>query len=242
MAHATNVRSSGSREKAGMTTIGAKQPLAADYPGLSGSNVVSHFSDLRDYVGFVARAQLCAGREDTILAYARHLATERSAAPRTVRRRMACLRGFYKDLVRSGSLERSPFAALEMQLPPLPDQQRSGPRRDRAGGARWMRRSRPPRCCAKGDRDGNARARPQSTRNGPTTAHRPAKRQEAEIRLTLSPAGPQPGRGQAQCASEICCGAPSGSSSLRIRSSCTCEVSLDQRAATAARACKVATA
>jgi integrase/recombinase XerD len=77
----------------------------------------AYTSDLRDYVGFVARAQLCAGREDTIVAYARHLATERCAAPRTVRRRMACLRGFYKDLVRSGSLDRSPFAALEMQLP-----------------------------------------------------------------------------------------------------------------------------
>jgi integrase/recombinase XerD len=77
----------------------------------------AYTSDLRDYVGFVARAQLCAGREDTIVAYARHLATERSAAPRTVRRRMACLRGFYRDLVRSGSLAQSPFAALEMQLP-----------------------------------------------------------------------------------------------------------------------------
>jgi integrase/recombinase XerD len=77
----------------------------------------AYTSDLRDYAGFVARAQLCARREDTIVAYARHLAIERSAAPRTVRRRMACLRGFYKDLVRSGSLEQSPFAALEMQLP-----------------------------------------------------------------------------------------------------------------------------
>lgn len=51
------------------------------------------------------------------MAYARHLVTECSAAPRTVRRRMACLRGFHKDLARSGSWERSPFAALEMQLP-----------------------------------------------------------------------------------------------------------------------------
>ncbi len=77
----------------------------------------AYTSDLRDYVGFLGRAQLCAGQEDTIVAYARHLAAERSAAPQTVRRRMACLRGFYKDLVRSGSLERSPFAALQMQLP-----------------------------------------------------------------------------------------------------------------------------
>jgi integrase/recombinase XerD len=30
---------------------------------------------------------------------------------------MACLRGFYKDLVRIGAMESSPFARLEMQLP-----------------------------------------------------------------------------------------------------------------------------
>jgi site-specific recombinase XerD len=83
----------------------------------SDHTVRAYTSDLRDYAGFVARAELCPGREDTIVAYARHLTTERSAAPSTLRRRMACLRGFYKDLVRSGSLERSPFAALEMQLP-----------------------------------------------------------------------------------------------------------------------------
>lgn len=30
---------------------------------------------------------------------------------------MACLRGFYKDLVRAGTIERSPFAQLDIQLP-----------------------------------------------------------------------------------------------------------------------------
>lgn len=52
-----------------------------------------------------------------MLAYARYLTADRAAAPRTLRRRMACLRGFYKDLVRTGVIERSPFAQLEMQLP-----------------------------------------------------------------------------------------------------------------------------
>lgn len=83
----------------------------------SDHTIRAYTSDLRDYFGFVSSGQLCARQEDTILAYARHLATERSAAPRTVRRRMACLRGFYKDLVRSGALRQSPFASLEMQLP-----------------------------------------------------------------------------------------------------------------------------
>jgi site-specific recombinase XerD len=77
----------------------------------------AYTSDLRDYVSFVTRADLCGGEENTVLAYANHLTSARSAAPRTVRRRMACLRGFYKDLVRSGELERSPFANLDMQLP-----------------------------------------------------------------------------------------------------------------------------
>lgn len=83
----------------------------------SDHTIRAYTSDLRDYLGFVGSAKLCARQGDTILAYARHLATERLAAPRTLRRRMACLRGFYKDLVRSGALRQSPFATLEMQLP-----------------------------------------------------------------------------------------------------------------------------
>jgi integrase/recombinase XerD len=74
-------------------------------------------SDLDDYARFLAARRLCPCEGETVLAYAGHLIDERSAAPRTLRRRMACLRGFYKDAVRSGAIERSPFAELEMQLP-----------------------------------------------------------------------------------------------------------------------------
>jgi site-specific recombinase XerD len=74
-------------------------------------------SDLDDYARFLAIRRLCPSAGETVLAYAGYLMDERSAAPRTLRRRMACLRGFYKDAVRSGALERSPFAELEMQLP-----------------------------------------------------------------------------------------------------------------------------
>lgn len=73
--------------------------------------------DLRDYSRFLAARSLCPRREETVLAYASHLIRDRAAAPRTLRRRMACLRGFYRDLVRSGAIGRSPFSALEMQLP-----------------------------------------------------------------------------------------------------------------------------
>src|SRR3954470_21731146 len=105
----------------------------------SDHTIRAYTSDLRDYVGFVSGARLCARREETILAYVRHLATERSAAPRTVRRRMACLRGFYKDLVRSGALRQSPFATLEMQLPRAKSLPRGLSRGDTAclAGAAW---------------------------------------------------------------------------------------------------------
>jgi integrase/recombinase XerD len=77
----------------------------------------AYASDLRDYARFVSARALCPGAGETVLAYAGHLIGERAAAPRTLRRRMACLRGFYRDLVRTGAIERSPFAELEMQLP-----------------------------------------------------------------------------------------------------------------------------
>jgi integrase/recombinase XerD len=77
----------------------------------------AYASDLRNYSAFVASRGLCPQGEATVLAYADYLTGERAAAPRTLRRRMACLRGFYKDLVRAGTIERSPFAQLDIQLP-----------------------------------------------------------------------------------------------------------------------------
>jgi integrase/recombinase XerD len=77
----------------------------------------AYASDLRDYGRFLAARRLCARQGETVLAYASHLTAERGAAPRTLRRRMACLRGFYKDLVRSGAIACSPFRDLDMQLP-----------------------------------------------------------------------------------------------------------------------------
>jgi integrase/recombinase XerD len=95
--------------------------------------------DLRCYANFIVSRDLCPKGEGTVLAYATHLVGERLVAPRTVRRRMACLRGFYRDLVRTGTIERSPFAHLEMQLP----RARSLPRgitraeAERLAGAAW---------------------------------------------------------------------------------------------------------
>lgn len=77
----------------------------------------AYAADLRDYRRFLAEQARCPRKEGTIVAYVDHLTRERAAAPRTVRRRMACLRGFYRDLVRAGTIDRSPFTELDMQLP-----------------------------------------------------------------------------------------------------------------------------
>lgn len=77
----------------------------------------AYTSDLKDYARFLSQRHLCPTHADTLLAYVEHLMGERVAAPRTLRRRLACLRGFYRDLVRSGKISQSPFSQLEMQLP-----------------------------------------------------------------------------------------------------------------------------
>lgn len=73
-------------------------------------------SDLRHFAAFAVGTEWELGDDDLIVAYVEHL-TSLGAAPRTVRRRIACLRGFYRDLARTGEVERSPFSTLEMQLP-----------------------------------------------------------------------------------------------------------------------------
>ena len=83
----------------------------------SAHTLKAYASDLKDYRRFIADRDLCPTQTDTLVAYARHLMVERAVAPRTVRRRMACLRGFYKDLVRATTIAQSPFVGLEMQLP-----------------------------------------------------------------------------------------------------------------------------
>jgi len=97
---------------------------AADYVNRLGAvrcasehTLRAYRSDLRDFAGFLLAQKLCPASSDTLVAYARHLTVDRLAAPRTLRRRMACLRGFYRDLVRSGRIPRSPFAELDIQLP-----------------------------------------------------------------------------------------------------------------------------
>lgn len=84
---------------------------------LSGHTLKAYASDLKDFGRFIDQNSLCPRQTETLMAYVRHLMVERAVAPRTLRRRMACLRGFYKDLVRSATITQSPFTDLEMQLP-----------------------------------------------------------------------------------------------------------------------------
>lgn len=83
----------------------------------SAHTLKAYASDLKDYGRFLDRSELCPKRTETLVAYVQHLMVERAVAPRTLRRRMACLRGFYKDAVRTAVIAQSPFAALDMHLP-----------------------------------------------------------------------------------------------------------------------------
>jgi integrase/recombinase XerD len=79
----------------------------------SAHTILAYRSDLKHYRKF-----RLAGPDEApaILDYIGHL-LRAGAAPRTIRRRIACLRGFYRDMVREKQIEESPFAGLELQLP-----------------------------------------------------------------------------------------------------------------------------
>lgn len=76
----------------------------------------AYASDLKDFRRFLVAQRRSPISPEIVLAYRQNL-SERAAAPRTIRRRMACLRGFYKDLVRTGTLAVSPFTQVELQIP-----------------------------------------------------------------------------------------------------------------------------
>lgn len=90
--------------------------------------LAAYRADLRSYQTFIDRNESepdC----DTILAYIAHL-MKRDAAARTIRRRVACLRGYYRDLVRRSIISESPFIRLELQLPRSKGLPRAIPRRE----------------------------------------------------------------------------------------------------------------
>lgn len=96
-------------------------------------------SDLRDFRAFAeSRAEF--DEPAVILAYVEHLQRERGAAPRTVRRRVAALRGFYTDRARGGEGALSPFRTLDVKLPRARSLPRALGRDDAQALARAARR------------------------------------------------------------------------------------------------------
>lgn len=81
--------------------------------GPSPYTILAYRSDLKHYRLFTGP---CSHDGNAILDYVGHLIRS-GAAARTVRRRIACLRGFYRDMVREKQIVTSPFSGLELQLP-----------------------------------------------------------------------------------------------------------------------------
>jgi site-specific recombinase XerD len=98
--------------------------------GVSPHTLLAYTSDLRSFARFLDLTGRAGADPDAILAYVDHLRNASRASARTVRRRVACLRGFFRDLVRIGQVERSPFADLEMHLPRVRALPRALPRED----------------------------------------------------------------------------------------------------------------
>ncbi|MCW3848093.1 tyrosine-type recombinase/integrase [Sphingomonas sp. LB-2] len=76
----------------------------------------AYTADLKHYRRFVDSQDTDPSSAASILNYIGHLARS-GAAARTIRRRIACLRGFYRDLAREKIIQASPFVGLELQLP-----------------------------------------------------------------------------------------------------------------------------
>ncbi|WP_342248945.1 tyrosine-type recombinase/integrase [Sphingomonas sp. OTU376] len=77
---------------------------------------LAYASDLKHFKSSLGGAGLEQANNETILDYIRSLA-QSGAAARTIRRRVACLRGFYKHLADTGGIECSPFDGIALRLP-----------------------------------------------------------------------------------------------------------------------------
>jgi site-specific recombinase XerD len=83
---------------------------------LSSHTIRAYQFDLVDFEKFARASSRRAATEQTVLDYIANLAN-RKAAPRTIRRRVACLRGFFGDLLSQGIVDKSPFEGLRLKLP-----------------------------------------------------------------------------------------------------------------------------
>ena len=117
---------------------------------LSPNTVESYHRDLAGLLRFAGRRRVVTlGRPD-LEAFARHL-MESGLSPRSVARAVACVRGFFKFLVRDGHLRQDP--ADELRAPralaesaEVPDMRAGGPVASRAGHLDAGRSSATGRC------------------------------------------------------------------------------------------------
>lgn len=99
------------------TAVGEFVAFCAAERKLSPCTVEAYEADLRDFCRFVSLN--CAGgaiTTEVVVRYAKCLLSERALAQATVRRRLACLRVFFRRLANKRTCE-DPFAAWELKFP-----------------------------------------------------------------------------------------------------------------------------
>jgi integrase/recombinase XerD len=85
--------------------------------GLSGHSLDAYGQDLGELYRFIgaSRAPSCVDR-DVIVDYVQHLREARRLGPRTVKRRLACLKAFFKWLETEAVIAVTPFQNLKLNL------------------------------------------------------------------------------------------------------------------------------
>lgn len=83
---------------------------------LSDHTIRAYRYDLLNFAKFASVSAQQSTAKQVILDYITHLSNQ-TAAPRTIRRRVACLKGFFRELAAQKLLEESPFDGLHLKLP-----------------------------------------------------------------------------------------------------------------------------
>ena len=83
---------------------------------LAPNTLSAYQQDLSEFCNYAAGDRVDQISGDKMIAYSRHLLDERKLAPATVKRRLACLRAMFGRLCRLGTVEKSPFASVDLRI------------------------------------------------------------------------------------------------------------------------------
>lgn len=83
---------------------------------LAPNTLSAYQQDLSEFCNFAAGDRVDQIGGDKMIAYSRHLLDERKLAPATAKRRLACLRAMFGRLCRLGTVEKSPFASVDLRI------------------------------------------------------------------------------------------------------------------------------